>query len=108
MAFLIWVCKAVLEIILCHGIPTRLIYFGLKEGTCLMCLSSSQRVFLFLFFFLILKGCRSSSVLGTKVVFQNEVEPGLSSWASSAVSAFPKYIRPSACKNKLIPMQEIY
>ena len=50
MAFLIWVCKAVLEIILCHGIPTRLIYFGLKEGTCLMCLSSSQRVFFFFFF----------------------------------------------------------
>lgn len=47
MAFLFWVCKVDLEIILSHGSPTGLIYFGLKEATCLMCLSSSHRLFFF-------------------------------------------------------------
>lgn len=47
MAFPIWFCRAVVEIILCHGSPTGLIYFGLKGGTCFMCLSSSHGGFYF-------------------------------------------------------------
>lgn len=50
-AFPIWLRRAVVEIILCHGSPPGLIYFGLKEGTCFMCLSSSHRGFYFFFSF---------------------------------------------------------
>lgn len=102
MASLIWVCKVDSEIILCHGSSAGLIYFGFKEGTCLMCLSSSHRDFF------ILKGYRSSSVLGTKVVSQMRWSQFCQAGPDLLSEPFPNTSDPLLVKNKLIPMPEIY